>query len=478
VLVPPISGATLQETAHDPDGGRAEERATGRLRARMLLDAPPPRFENPAMQTLRPAGLGGAILGLVLLLGGTSRGAPDLVAVEVLALDREPLLGAFVGVSAEALTVRPGKDGAGAVVTLPLASVRDLNFRAEVPAPAAQDRLRVTLASGEELVADAWGPAPDGLSLRSPSFGEVRVPLEAVRWLVPLPAKVGPCHDPAMRLPPRGGADVVKLVGGDEVQGTVAEVTPQGLVVELERGRKRTVAWIDLLVASLNNPDLPAPDRAFAEVETHAGDLLQAAAPLTGDAAKGLDLTLRADKSLAMHVPSAAVRAVRWRGGRCVDATTLPRIDTYRPFYDPVPGSLGDGFEQRVRGARVGRRPGGCPLRLDGTVYRHGLAVHSRTETRITLGGGFKTFQTLFGIDDEAREEGAGYGGVLGDVDARVLGDGKVLWEATGVTGAERARTVGPLAVAGVKELVLLVDYGGHYVTFDRATWADPLLLR
>jgi hypothetical protein len=430
------------------------------------------------MQPLRTAGLGGAILGLVLLLGGTSRGEPGLVAVEVFALDREPMLAGFVGVSAEGLSVRPGSDGAGAVVTLPLAAVRDLKFRAEAPKPAAQDRLRVTLTSGEELVADAWGPAADGLSLRSASFGEVRVPLEAVRWLVPLPAKVGPCHDPEGRLPPRGGADLVRLVGNDEVQGTVAEVKPQGLVVELERGRRRTVAWIDLLVASLNNPDLPAPDRPFAEIETHAGDLLQAAGPVTGDAAKGLDLTLRADKSLAVHVPSAAVRWVRWRGGRCVDATALPWSATYRPPLDSVPSSLYNRYLQRAHGARVGRRPRGCPLRLDGLLYRHGLAVHSGSEVRVTLGGGFRTFQAQFGIDDEAREEGAGYGGVVGDVDARVLGDGKVLWEAKGITGAQHAHVVGPLDVTGVKELLLVVDYGGHDLTFDRATWAEPLLLR
>ena len=368
--------------------------------------------------------------------------------------------------------------GADGPIELPLAGVRDLVFIAEPPKAAAQDRLRVTLTSGEELVADAWGPAPDGLRLASPSIGEVRVPLEVVRWLVPLPAKAGPCHDPAAKLPPRGESDLVRLVGGDEVQGTVAEVKPQGVVLELERGRQRTVAWSDLLVASLDNPAVAPPDRPFAEVETHAGDLLQAAGPPTGDAAQGLGLTLRADKSLAVRVPIAAVRVVRWRGGRCVDATTLPRVDTYRPIKDWPSGSLPDKYFQRVFGARVGRRPAGCPLRLDGTIYRHGLAVHSRSESRITLVGGFKTFHTLFGIDDEAREEGAGKVDVAGDVDARVLGDGKVLWEAKGVTGADRARTVGPLDVTGVKELVLVVDFGGHDETFDRATWAEPLLVR
>jgi hypothetical protein len=386
--------------------------------------------------------------------------------------------GEFVAVTATAVTVRTRSGPTGATADLPLAGMRDLTFKAEAPQAAAKDRLRVTLTSGEELVADGWGPAPDGLKLESPAFGALRVPLEAVRWIVPVPAKAGTCHNPAGRMLPRAGADVVWLIGGDEIAGTVAQATAEGLVVELERGRSRTVAWGDLLVASVDNPDAKAAAGAHAEVETHGGDLLRAAGALTGDAAGGLSLTLQADGSLAARVPTAAVRTVRWRGGRCVDATSLAFTAVYRSLAGYAPGSFSDRSLERARGVRVGRRPSGCPLRLDGTLHRHGWSVHSGSEVRLPLGAGFKTFHARFGIDDEAREEAAAEVEVAGDVDTRVLGDGKVLWEAKGVTGADRSRTVGPLDVSGVKELVLVVDYGGHDETLDRATWAEPLLLR
>jgi hypothetical protein len=431
------------------------------------------------MPPLRTMGFVSATLGLTLVLGAPIRADGPGAAVEVFLLDRAPVRGTFVALSADSLTVKPGTDGSAAPVELPLAGVRDLHLRATPAQGPALDRLRVTLTSGEELVAETWGPAPDGLALASPSLGQVRVPLETVRSIVPLPAKAGPCHDPARRLFPQTGADVVRLVGGDQVQGTVAEVKAQGLVVELERDRRRTVAWGELAVAALDNPAVPYPDRAFAEVETHAGDLLQAAGAVTGDLAKGLALTSRAHPSLAVVVPPAAVRAVRWRGGRCVDATTLPRTDTFRPISGYPAGSLADDFLQRFGGVRAGRRPQGCPLRLDGTLYRHGLAAPSGSECRIALGGGFKSFQAVFGIDDEAREAGLAHPEVPGaNVDARVVGDGKVLWEAKGVTEADKARAVGPFDVTGVKELVLIVDYGAHDAMRDRATWAEPLLLR
>lgn len=428
---------------------------------------------NHPLSALGPWTYRTAVLGLALAAARTAlpAGAP----VEVRFVDRAPVRASVEAFGPEALTLR--RDD-GESLRVPLADLREAVFAGDAPKPAASDRLRVTLTSGEELVADAWGPAPDGIRLTSPAFGELRIPLEALRWIVPLPARDGLCHDPAARLAVRTGGDAVRLRSGDEVLGTVAEVKAAGLVVEQERGRTREVAWTELEAASLDNPAVPAPPGLAAEVETHAGDLLLAAGTLTGDPATGVALTLRADKGLTLRVPYAAVRAVRWRGGRCVDATTLAFASTYRPLVDPAPGSLPDAFLQRDRGVRVGRRPRGCPLRLDGVLYRHGFAAHARSEIRLPLAAGFRSFEVRFGIDDEAREAGAGHVEPAGDVDARVVGDGKTLWEAKGVTGAGPARMVGPLDVGGVKELVLVVDYGGHDETLDRATWADPVLLR
>ncbi len=417
----------------------------------------------------------GGVLCLHLTAAGAAPEEPEAAGVEVL-----PLRGASLRGTLEALTsavLRLAVPGAQAPRELALAELREVRVPPSASPAPARDRLRVTLVNGDVLLAESYAAAPDGLEVRSASFGVLALSFEVLRSLEPLAARAGPCHDPAGRLPAQSGSDRLALVSGDELAGTLLEARADGLSIELERGRERVVPWADLLVAQFDNPVVP-PTGAFTEVETQAGDLLHSAAAPTGEAATGLSVTLACDPALVALVPFGAVRALRWRGGACVDATLLPFSSSYTPLLATPAGSLTAEFLARERGARVGRRPRGCPLRLDGTVYAHGFAVHSGSTITLPLVGGFTTFEALVGIDDEAEELGKGRVPVPGDVDVRVLGDGRVLWEAKGVAGLEAARRVGPLDVSGVKELVLAVDYGGHDETLDRVTWADPVLLR
>ena len=65
-----------------------------------------------------------------------------------------------------------------------------------------------------------------------------------------------------------------------------------------------------------------------------------------------------------------------------------------------------------------------------------------------------------------------------------IRGDGKVLWEAKGIRGGQKARFTGNLDVRGVKELVLVADLGKDLVTgmrsttFDYVNWGEPILVK
>lgn len=415
---------------------------------------------------------------LVLQVGATDAAPaePEPAGAEVL-----PLKGASLRGTLEALTpqvLRLVMAGLDAPKELPLAELRELRVAPPAAAAPARGRLRVTLVNGDVLLAESYAPAPDGLELRAASFGVLTLSFEALASLEPLSIRASLCQDEAGRLPAKSGSDRLALVSGDLLSGTLLEARTDGLRLELERGRERVVAWDDLLVAQFDNPAAPPPTGAWTEVETLAGDRLRSASSPTGDAATGLSVALSCDPTRVALVPFGAIRALRWRGGACVDATLLPFTSTYTPVVAHPDGSLTAEFLARERGARVGRRPRGCPLRLDGTIYAHGFAVHSGSTITLPLAGGFATFEALVGIDDEAEELGRGRVPVAGDVDVRVLGDGRVLWAAKGVAGLEAARRVGPIDVNGVKELVLAVDYGDHEETLDRVTWADPVLLR
>ena len=80
-------------------------------------------------------------------------------------------------------------------------------------------------------------------------------------------------------------------------------------------------------------------------------------------------------------------------------------------------------------------------------------------------------------IDDEVFDE-EGAGEKRGNLEARVLGDGKVLWKASDARAGQPALRVGPLDVSGVKQLVLEVDFGKELMMLDRADWVDPILVR
>ena len=99
--------------------------------------------------------------------------------------------------------------------------------------------------------------------------------------------------------------------------------------------------------------------------------------------------------------------------------------------------------------------------------------MHARSHVQLDLGGRYGTFATLVGVDDLALAETDG-----GQVDARILGDGKVLWEAKDLRAGQPPRRVGPLDIGDVQTLVLVIDFGsdGLHVR-DYATWADPILV-
>ena len=76
---------------------------------------------------------------------------------------------------------------------------------------------------------------------------------------------------------------------------------------------------------------------------------------------------------------------------------------------------------------RVNSSFAGKPIVLyNEKTYERGLAVHSKSRLHYKLENPCERFQATFGLMSP--------GGKLGNVTARVLGDGKVLWEQANVT--------------------------------------------
>jgi hypothetical protein len=374
-------------------------------------------------------------------------------------------------------------EGAEATTVAPdaLREVR-LEPAPERPAPRVP-HLQLALTTGDRLRGTFAGPTPDGLRLEVASAGVLAIPFEAVRSIEAVPAGGDPCLDEAARHAAAEDGDRVHVRGGDTYAGVIVEAVATGLRIETERGAERQVPWDALVVAHLQSEPPSGPEAAalHAEVETDDGSRLVTAAYPAGDAV-AISFSLRAAPEVALRVPVAAVRRIRTRSERFAYASELPwtgRWTNYHGAPDPA-----DSLGARWNAPRADRRPAdhgrSCPLRVGGREFARGFGVKSKTRIEVTLDGGWKTFETGVGIDDEATvgRDDAGGDGPRGDVDARVLADGRLLWEAKGVKGREPPRHSGPLDVTGAKVLVLEVDWGADRFVLDHADWLDPILVR
>lgn len=159
----------------------------------------------------------------------------------------------------------------------------------------------------------------------------------------------------------------------------------------------------------------------------------------------------------AVTLPLDKIRALDFSLGKVRYLSQMePRDVKYVPYFDVVWKYRRD------------RNLDGGPIRLGNTTYARGLSIHSRTLLRYRLGGEFRSFQAMMGIDQSIAREG--------DVQVTISGDGKELLKAD-VKGIDEPRPV-KLDVAGVRDLEILVDFGGNLDIADHLDLADAKVMK
>ncbi|HWB09295.1 MAG TPA: NPCBM/NEW2 domain-containing protein [Pirellulales bacterium] len=171
------------------------------------------------------------------------------------------------------------------------------------------------------------------------------------------------------------------------------------------------------------------------------------------------------DKQLSLQtawgpvaVPRSAVARVVFRNGKVTFVSDLEPLSVEQvPYFGRlIPWCRDQAFD-------------GGPLKLKGKTYSKGLAVHSRCVLTYAIDGEYESFKATVGFDESSRGRGR--------VVCRVLGDEKELF-----VNPDLAATADPVAVevalSGVKQLSLEVDFGEAEDTGDRVIWADARLFR
>jgi nitrous oxidase accessory protein NosD len=113
----------------------------------------------------------------------------------------------------------------------------------------------------------------------------------------------------------------------------------------------------------------------------------------------------------------------------------------------------------------------GNTITLRGTTYAKGIGAHAVSQIVYNLNGGYSSFVSDVGVDDE--ENGKG----IGSVDFQVIGDGKVLFDSGVVTNNSPVVHIN-VSVAGVQQLTLLATNGvAGSIDYDHADWAGAQLI-
>jgi hypothetical protein len=110
----------------------------------------------------------------------------------------------------------------------------------------------------------------------------------------------------------------------------------------------------------------------------------------------------------------------------------------------------------------------GNAITLNRRIYTKGLGVHSDSKLVYDLDGGYTTFITDLGIDDEV--------GANGTVVFQIYADGEMVYDSGVMTGISQTKTA-VVNVEGKKQLWLVVTNGGDTTFFDHADWANARLI-
>jgi hypothetical protein len=151
------------------------------------------------------------------------------------------------------------------------------------------------------------------------------------------------------------------------------------------------------------------------------------------------------------------------------DATTTNQTVTYLsdlPFVGTPQNGWGPVERDRSNGEQ-GATDGGT-LSIRGQMYAKGLGVHATSVVTFNLAGGYTTFLSDIGIDDEM--EGAG------SVQFQVVADGTTIFTSATLLGTSPVQSIS-LNVTGVNTLVLRVNVATNSKISDHADWANARLI-
>jgi hypothetical protein len=318
--------------------------------------------------------------------------------------------------------------------------------------------VRVQLQGGDILLGVLAELNEENLVLNTVWQPQVRVPLLDVQGLVSDAATADAQKRYEQLRSKPGSEDTAIILAKD---GTLADVAGHikswdGAQLQMVyEGEQRAIAGERFqAVVFAAHPSTRSAASARQVVRMNSGDVVSGTWQSFADDKVAIETLWKETVS----IPVSNIADISTRSGNLVQLSELePANVEQTPYFG------------RLLGYRTDQSLDGGPLKLKGETYAKGLAVHSRCVLTYELDGEFAKFKTIVGFDDAA--------GTIGCVTCRVVGDGKDLFAKNDMKPADGLQTL-DLPVAGVKELVLEVDFGSDEDAGDRIIWGEPRLFR
>ena len=259
--------------------------------------------------------------------------------------------------------------------------------------------------------------------------------------------------------------DRALLVNGDVVEGDWTGLEAGKVLIE--DGKKKStleLKQVALLLPSSELAEAFKPRGVYARVVLLGHGKTQATRlTLTSATSDGAFLQGVTTFGASLKVSLERLAALDLFGGRAVYLSDLkPSKYEFVPYLDLRWPLVTDAS---VRGSE---------LRVGNSVHTKGLGVHAHSRVSYALGGGYRRFQAVVGLDPRA--------GTQGSARIRVLADGKPLpldglGGSTDLNDRHSARAI-DVNVEGVKELTLETAFGTRGDVQAHVNWVDARLVK
>lgn len=341
--------------------------------------------------------------------------------------------------------------------TLKLDDIQQVDFGANIGRPSGG--VIIEPPGGSRLYGRILSGDASSFQIHVRGLGKLTLPLDKVRVATNAAVDVG-AAGPRVLAETRKGhreQDVLLLAvsgGIRQFPTLVRKMDASGLEVQWKDGT-RQIDWnriFSVVFATLDGGDAsPPPARAIlSDGSIIAGRIL---------AFSKTHLTMAPGFVKKIAIPVGDLVRIEFSSEKLV------YLSDRKPLSIEKSGFFGQNWPVRFDVSLTGQR-----LALGKVVYKKGIACHSQSAIHYELKGEFKTFAATIGIHDETKG--------LGSCIFRVTdGKGKVLFDSGEYTGKDKARTIS-VDVTGVKELVLVVDYGKDKDVGDNAVWADARVIK